>query len=73
MRERGGTTGVVSRVCRAKLANPANELVGEELVRVREEHYFVLPESDEEDPERDERMDILLDIPPILDGVSVLQ
>ena len=46
----------MSRVCRAKLANPANELVGEELVRVREEHYFVLPESDEEDPDRDERM-----------------
>ena len=67
-----GTTGIVTGVSRAKPDNPAKELVGEELVRVREElDYFVLPESDEEDPKRDERMDVLLDIPSILDGVSV--
>ena len=67
-----GTTGNVSRLSRTEPPNPTKELEGEELVRVREElDYFVLPESDEEYPERDERMDILLDIPSTLDGVSV--
>ena len=68
-----GATSILSRVSQAKPTNPEKELVGEELVRVREElDYFVLPESDEEEePERDDRMDILLDIPSFLDGVSV--